>query len=210
MPWGPWNLCPEMLSRWQPMVADVDGDFAGSLDRVGVEGDAGVGGNFADCFNRLDHAGFVVGHHDADELRVGLEGGADLSRIDHAGGSHGQNGDSDAARLGLFGGVQDRVMLDGGGDEVIAGAQDAEDGGIVALRAAGGENDFGGAAMEERGDLFAGVLDGGAGALAEVVDGGGVAEGLDEKRPHGLKHLGEQRRGGVGVHVDAAHRVLSL
>ncbi len=98
------------------------------------------------------------------------------------------------------------MMLDRGRDEVIARPQDAEDRGVVAFRAAGGKDDFGGAAVQERGDLLAGMLDGGAGTLAEVVDGGGVAEGFDEERPHGLKHLGEQRRGGIGVHVNAAHR----
>lgn len=53
--------------------------------------------------------------------------------------------------------------------------------------------------------MLAGTLDGGAGVLAVLMDGGGVAEGVDEKGPHGLQHLGKERGGGIGVHVDAAH-----
>ncbi len=187
------------------MVGDVDRNFAGGLDGIGMERDTGFGSDFADGFNRLNHAGFVVGHHDADEFCVWLEGGTHFGRIDGAGRAHRQNRNFNAASFGFFSSVQDGVMLDGGGDEVVAGTQDAEDGGVIALSAAGGEDDLGGAAVQQSGNLHAGVLDGGAGALAEMVDGGGVAEGFDEERPHGLEHLGEQRRGGVGVHVDAAH-----
>ena len=114
------------------------------------------------------------------------------------------------SREGL-GGVEHGVVLDGGGDEVGGflreeiGLQDAEEGEVVALGAAGGEDDLGGAAVEQRGDLLAGVLDGGAGVLALLVDGAGVAEVLDPEGTHGVEDLGEQRRGGVGVHVDPAH-----
>ena len=83
--------------------------------------------------------------------------------------------------------------------------QDAEEGEVVALGAAGGEDDLGGAAAEQRGDLLAGALDGGAGVLALLMDGAGVAELLDPEGTHGVEDLGEQRRGGVRVHVDAAH-----
>ncbi len=59
--------------------------------------------------------------------------------------------------------------------------------------------------MEEAGDGVAGVVDGGAGVLAVLVDGAGVAEVLDPEGTHGLEDLGEERRGGVGVHVDTLH-----
>jgi len=184
---------------------DVDGDLSGSLHRVGVEGDLGFGGDFSDGFDGLDDAGFVVGHHDADELCVGLEGAVNIEGIDDAGGGNGKEGDVDAAVPGLVGGVEDGVVLDSGGNEVVTGSEDAEECGIIALRAAGGEDDLSGAAVEERGNLFAGALDRGAGVLAVLVDGGGVAEGVNKEGPHGLQHLGEERGGGIGVHVNAAH-----
>ena len=183
---------------------DVDGNLAGGLDSVSVEGDFGFGGDLADLLDGLNDAGFIVGHHDADELCIWLERAVNVERIDNAAPGDGKKRDIDATLLRLLGGVQNSVVLDGG-DEVIAGAQDAEDGGIVALGAAGVEDDFGGTAVEERGNLFAGALDGGAGVLAVLVDGGRVAEGVDEEGPHSLQYLGKQRCGGIGVHVDAAH-----
>ena len=187
---------------------DVDGDFAGGLNRVRVETNSGFGGDFADLLDGLDDARFVVGHHDADEFGVRLERAVDVEGVNDSEGRNGEDGDVDAALAGLLRGVQDGGVLDGGDDEVVAGTQDAEEGGVVALGAAGGEDDFGGAAVEERGDLLAGALDGGAGVLAVLMDGGGVAEGVDKEGPHGVQHLGEQRGGGVGVHVDAAHRFI--
>ena len=101
------------------------------------------------------------------------------------------------------------MVLDGGGDEVggFGGSvrEDAEEGEVVALGAAGGEDDLGVEAVEEAGDWVAGVLDGGAGVLALLVDGAGVAEVLHPEGTHGFEDFGEQRRGGVCVHVDSAH-----
>jgi len=101
--------------------------------------------------------------------------------------------------------MQDGVVLDGGGDEVVAGVEDAEEGEVVAFGAAGGEDDLGGAATEEASDGLAGVVDGGACVLALLVDGAGVAEVLEEEGTHGVEDLGEQGGGGVRVHVDALH-----
>ncbi len=62
--------------------------------------------------------------------------------------------------------------------------------------------------MEETGDGASGVLDGGAGSLAGVVGGAGVAEGLDPEGTHGVDDLGKERGGGVGVEVDAVHALI--
>ena len=59
--------------------------------------------------------------------------------------------------------------------------------------------------MEEAGDGGAGLLDCSAGLLALLVDGAGVAVVLHPVGTHGLEDLGEERRGGVRVHVDSAH-----
>ncbi len=89
-----------------------------------------------------------------------------------------------------------------GGDKRL---KDSEQRQVVALRATGGEDHLRRAAAEERRDRLAGVVDGGAGMLALLMDGAGVAEVLDPERAHRVEDLGEQRRGGVRVHVDAAH-----
>ena len=64
--------------------------------------------------------------------------------------------------------------------------------------------------MEEAGDGLAGLIDGGAGVLALLMDGAGVAEVLDPEGAHGLEDFGEKRGGGVRVHVDMAHTAILL
>jgi hypothetical protein len=64
--------------------------------------------------------------------------------------------------------------------------------------------------VKEMGDLFAGVVDSGAGELALLMDGAGVAVVLQEEGTHGFKDFGEERRGRVRVHVDSAHGFILL
>lgn len=86
--------------------------------------------------------------------------------------------------------------------------QNAEESKVVAFRAAGGEDDFGRAAVKQMGDRFAGMIDGRAGLLALLMDGAGVAEALDPEGAHRLDDLGQEGCGGVGVHVDTAHTLI--
>ena len=83
--------------------------------------------------------------------------------------------------------------------------QGAEEREVVRFGAAGGEDDFGRTAAEKCRDLFAGMLEGGAGTLAWLVDGAGVCEVLGPKGSHGGDDLGQQRRRGVRVHVEGVH-----
>ncbi len=76
---------------------------------------------------------------------------------------------------------------------------------IIGFGAAAGEDDFLGAGVDERGDLFAGSFDGGAGVLAEGVDGGGVAEFGGEIGEHGVEDGGVDGSGGVVIEVDTIH-----
>jgi hypothetical protein len=55
--------------------AQVEWEFAGGLDCVGVEERAGGVGDGGELGDGLDDAGLVVGEHDADEFCVGAEGG---------------------------------------------------------------------------------------------------------------------------------------
>jgi hypothetical protein len=93
-------------------------------------------------------------------------------------------------------------VLDGGGDAVVAGMEQAEEGSIIAFGAAGVEYHFRIMAVEKLGQGFTCAVDGSAGALAVHVDGGGVAEVLHPVRAHGLEHLRQQGCCGIGVHVD--------
>ena len=81
----------------------------------------------------------------------------------------------------------------------------AENGVVVGLGAATGEDNLLWASIEERGDLFTGGFDGGAGALSEGVDGRGIAELRGEIGEHGIEDGGVDGGGGVVIEVDVLH-----
>ncbi len=109
---------------------------------VGVEIYVGFGGNFANLFDGLQDAGFVVRHHDGNELRVRTESPANVIGIDQATTIDGNVGDFASDGFEMLAGIQHRVMFDGRTDYVIAGAGQAGDGEIVTFGTAAGENDF--------------------------------------------------------------------
>ncbi len=166
---------------------------------------SGVGGDLANLLYRLQYACLVVGQHHADQTRFGADGAEDVRWVDEAAWLRGDEGGFDAVMCEAPGCFQNGRVLDGGGDEVIAAMQKAVEGRVVPFGAAGVEYHFGVMALEELGNGLAGSFDGGAGLLAVEMDRGCVAEMLHPIRTHGLDDLREQRRGGVGVHIDA-HR----
>ena len=80
---------------------------------------------------------------------------------------------------------------------------------VVGFGAATGEDNFLGPGIEERCDLFASGFDGGAGALAERVNGGGVAEVGGKIGKHGVEDGGIDGGGGVVIEVDAGHTTIN-
>ena len=101
-------------------------------------------------------------------------------------------------------------MLYRRGDDVIVRLHQAKQRQVVAFGAAAGENDLRGTAVQQLGNLLTRVLDRGARLLSLLVDGRRVAEPLEEVRTHRLKHLGQKRRRGVVVEIDAVHGRCSL
>ncbi len=187
---------------------DVEGDFAEGLGEVGVKvgaaavGDeraaptvaefekvVGVGGgggsggrSFGEASGRIfgvvgaavevrkdeEFAGFVVGEHERVE-----------------------GGESVAAELARR--LEDRVMFEGGGENLVA--SESTDDGVVALGGARGEDDLRGIAVDELGEQFAGLFDGGVGGVAGGVESRGVGEeaalgvgdGVDDLGKHGSR-----------------------
>ena len=101
---------------------DVEVERAGGLHGVGVDGDARVVrlDDARDLGDRLDRADLVVGVHDADEDGAIVERVAERVEVDEAFAVDGQVGDAEALLLERGALVQDGVVLDGGGDDVIA------------------------------------------------------------------------------------------
>ena len=122
---------------------------------------------------------------------------ADLFRIDKAGGLRRHLGDFHASVRDSLGRLEDGGVLDGGGDEVIAGAEEPKEGCVVAFRAAGIENDFSVVTVEELGEDLAGFVDAFSGVLSVQMNRGGVAEVL---HPVGIHRLHHFRTGAVWWH----------
>ena len=182
MPCGAYILWPEMLSRSQPRALTSSGSLpAAWIASVWNSAPAAWAllGQFADG---LEDAGLVVGEHYADQFRIGAQCGFERGHFDDSLRCAGQEGDFDATVAEFFGGMEHGVMLDGGGDEVIARREHTEQRHVVALRAAGGEDDLGGAAVQQAGDGFARAVHGGARVLAALMDGAGVAKLLRPER----------------------------
>ena len=191
-------------------AADIKFNFARALHRVNVEEDAGVGGDFADFFNGLEHAGLVVGQHHADEPRLGPNGAKNIRGVDEATGLGRYKGCLHAMLRHAIGCLQNRGVLNRSGNEMIAGMQQAEDGCVVAFGAAGVEDHFCVVAVEKFGHDGARAVHGGVRLLAVEVNRGGVAEMLHPVWPHGLHHLRQQRCSGIGIHIDSLHRSISF
>ena len=106
-------------------------------------------------------------------------------------------------------------MFNGGGDDVSAGAHrqqclcHAKDGVVVGFGPAACKDNFLGAGVEERGHLFAGGFDGGAGALAKGVNRGGIAKVGGEIGEHGVEDGGLDGGGGVVIEVNASHTAIN-
>ena len=80
----------------------IDRNLARRLHRVGMEVDIGFGGDFADLFDRLQHTGFIVGHHDGDEPGIRPQRAANVVRIDQAPAVHRNVGDFAAGRFQML------------------------------------------------------------------------------------------------------------
>ncbi len=79
-PFGPCILCALIEHKMAAESAHIEWNLARALHRVDMEEDAGFRGDFSDFFNRLQHAGFVIRQHHADQPRVGPDGAAESLR----------------------------------------------------------------------------------------------------------------------------------
>ena len=95
---------------------EVDGNFSGGLDGIGVEVDVGFGGNVADFGEGLNHAELIVGLHHGDENGLGAKSMAKIAEIDETITIDGKIRDGDTLCFECLASIEDGFMLDGGGD----------------------------------------------------------------------------------------------
>ena len=186
----------------------VQRNLARRLDRVRVEVNIGFGGDLSDLVHRLQDASLVIRQDDADELRLRPKRAANIIRINQGLAVYRQVGHGAAHLLQPLAGVQHGMMLNRGGDDVIARLHQAEQGQVVAFGAAAGEDYLGSATVQQLGNMFARALDRRPCLLSLLMNGRGVPELLEEVGTHRLKHFGQKRAGGVVVEIHPAHPYL--
>ncbi len=194
----------------QQIAADgthVHGDCTDGLHCVRVEQHMVRMGDLGDFLNGFDGADFVVGGHDGNQDGFVGNGRFHIGWIDQAVRVHGHIGDFKPLLFQPFAGVQDGVVLDGGGDDVVAllavGKGHALERPVIAFAAAGGEVHFFGVAVQRGRYLLAGGVE----RLARIQTGGmnavGVAVAFRKIGKHFFKHCGGYRRGGGVIHINA-------
>ena len=185
----------------------VEGQFPGSLDRVGMEEDAAFPRDRADLLDGLHHADLVVDHHHADQNGLVGDGLPKLLEIDQAVPPHRQIGRVASLLLEVLAGVEHGLVFGDHRDDVITllpvHLGDALDGEVVRLGGAAREDDLLRARADEVGNLLAALLDRLLSLPAErVVAAGGIAEARAEIGQHRFQDARVHRRRGVVVHVD--------
>src|ERR1035437_3046894 len=153
-------------------AAHVERDLACALHSVDMEENPPVLGNladlddFANVFDGLQYTSLVVGQHHADESCLGPYGGENIGRVDEPARLGSNVCHLDAMISYTVGSLQHRRVLNGSCNKVVAGSQQAEDGGVVSLGAAGVEDDLSLAAVEELRHGLAGAIKRGPRLLA--------------------------------------------
>ena len=145
------------------LLLHIDVEVAGGLHGVGVEQDTLFMAHGADLGDGQDGADLVIGVHDGHQAGVGPDGVSHLLGGDGAGGAHRQQLHLKALLLQLFQGVENGVVLEGGGDDVLLALALTDAGGgdqslIVGLAAAGGKGDLTGCAAQTGGHGLPGAL----------------------------------------------------
>ena len=128
-PFGAVELMGGEAEQVEVVGLDVEGEFADGLGGVGMEEDAVVVAEGADLADGVKGTDLVIGGHDRDEESLIGEGLCHLVGADGAVLVDGEDGEFDRAVAGQgFEGVEDGLVLGGGGDDVISAAFAGGDG----------------------------------------------------------------------------------
>ncbi len=184
--------------RHEIKAAGVEGQPPSDLHGVDMKQRPGLGAERTHPGERLHHAGFIVGGHDADERRLGRarEFRGEIVEIDEAVALHIDHHGHGAAPLGEPHGREADAFVLGGEDEKalekprLAGAEDGEG---VRFRSAAREDDAFWRGADKRRDVFARTLDERPSAASRSVHGGSV-----RRHVHG-RHAAARASGRTGA-----------
>ena len=209
---GSVEFMPGQAHHIDAQATNVEVKKTGGLYRVGVHHDGSVeilrllpdGGR--DFRDGIDGADLVVGvHHRYHGGAVG-DGVVHPVRLDHTVVIDREIGDLPATVFELLAGVEDGMVLGGGGDDVptrfFQGICRAANGRVVGLGPAAGENHLAVTAVEDASDALTGRVQGVTGFLPDGVDAGSVAVQPSEIGQHRLQDALVHGRGAGVVKVD--------
>ena len=129
-----------------------------------MENDVLRAADFADGFNILDHADFVVHVHHRNEDGIRTDRGGERLQINQPVFLHTEIGDLKTVALQFATGVKHRLVLGLDGNDVLAAlgvkARGSLDRKVIGLRGAGCPDNFTRIGVDERRNLLAGALDG--------------------------------------------------
>jgi len=188
-------------------ILHIHRDGTHGLHGVGVHPHAMLVGNGGDLLDGLDGADLVVGHHDADEGRVGADGSLHVLGADVALGGGLDIGDLKAHALQRSHAVHDGVVLKGTGDQVLLVLAGLGKGGalhspVVGLRAAAGEKDLGRSRVDGLCHLGTAGVHELLGLITHTVMAAGVAAGTAQGLDHHFQRFRSAGRGSGIVQIN--------
>ena len=135
-------------------------------------------------------ANLVVYHHNGDQNGVRTQGGLQSLGGNGAGAVRLEVGDFEALGLQILHGIQNGMVLHGGGDDVLTPLAQPLDGGlqspVVGLGAAGGEVHPVGLCTQSGGYGMAGTAQSFRGIKAKAIQGAGIGPVFGEGSGYGL------------------------
>ena len=186
----------------------MHGDFSHRLHRVGVERNAHFPTAADQRLDRLQDARFIVGEHDADQPRLGRQEFAEVLLVDHARRIDPHTAELKAPPLQLLCRPRDAGMFHRRNDDATGlRARHAQQGQIVRLRTAAGQNDPirlqpAHVGAQDPSDPFAGFLQDLTRTATMPVGTRGVAVPGQVTVGHDLRHFGVNHGCRIVVQVD--------
>ena len=207
---GPAELVGRNRQQVDAERADAHRQLARGLHGVGVEQRPVAAGDGGQVGHRLDRAYLVIGVHDRYEGRAIGNQPTQGVGIGDAAAAHRQDAQLEPPPGQRLGGLQHGFVLDRGDNQVpparrLEGLGGAAQGGVVALGATGGEDDFGRLGAQQPGHRGARLVERGLRLLAEMVDARRVAPGVAGHGGEAFESGRDERGRRVVVEVDARH-----
>ena len=178
----------------------ADGHLAECLDPVRMEQDAVLMGDLPNLFHRLNGADLIIRKHNGDQDCILPDGGPKLLQINESRFVHIQIRHLVAPLFQILAGMQDGVVLDTAGNDVLplgrvslcCGYQRP----VVGLASSRRKIDLLGLCPQDSGDLLPAAGDHLFICSSKSIDAGRIAVMLRKIGEHGLHHL--RRRLGCG------------